>query len=331
VTRGTPVSLPRLPSDAPKNRLGLAAWLTDPHHPLTARAAINRFWQMLFGRGIVATPENFGVQGAEPSHPELLDWLARDFIKSGWNVKSTLKKLVLSATYRQDSRLRPALQERDPENVLLARGPSQRLPAEMIRDTALLASGLLDAKLGGPPVSPYLPGDLWRESNSMSPAYHQSVCGDLYRRSLYTVCKRTTPMPDMTSFDAPSREFCTVKRSATATPQQAFVLLNDTQFVEAARVLAEKALKEGGARADQKITFAFRRLTARAPKRNELKLLRQVSQDQTKIFQQEPDRAANLIAVGEQKRDPAFSSVELAAMTAVSQTIMNLDATVWKR
>ena len=165
----------------------------------------------------------------------------------------------------------------------------------------------------------------------MSPAYHQSVGGDLYRRSLYTVCKRTTPMPDMTSFDAPSREFCTVKRSATATPQQAFVLLNDTQFVEAARVLAEKALKDAGTTTEQKITFSFRHLTARAPKQNELKVLRQVLKDQTKIFQQETDRAAKLIAVGERKRDPALSSVELAAMTAVTQTIMNLDATVWKR
>jgi hypothetical protein len=331
VSRDTPACLPRWPTGLSKNRLTLAMWLTDPHHPLTSRAAVNRFWQMLFGRGIVATPENFGVQGAEPSHPELLDWLARDFIKSGWNVKSTIKKIVLSATYRQDSRVRPDLQKKDPESILLARGPSQRLPAEMIRDTALFASGLLDAKLGGPPVSPYLPGDLWRESNSMSPAYHQSVGGDLYRRSLYSVCKRTAPMPDMTSFDAPSREFCTVKRSATATPQQAFVLLNDTQFVEAARVLAEKALKEGGSTKEQIIDFMFRRLTARAPGSNESMLLQQLLKEQKLIFQQEPERAAKLIAVGEKKADPALDPIELAAVTAVSQTIMNLDATVWKR
>src|SRR5205085_12028565 len=168
VTRATPASLLGFPKSAPANRLGLAEWLSDAHHPLTARVAVNRFLLILFSRGLVATPENFGAQGAEPSHPELLDWLARDFINSGWNVKGTLKKLVLSATYRQDSKLRPDLQKKDPENILLARGPSQRLPAEMIRDTALLASGLLDPKLGGPPVSPYLPGDLWRESNSMS-------------------------------------------------------------------------------------------------------------------------------------------------------------------
>jgi hypothetical protein len=222
------------------------------------------------------------------------------------------------------------LQKKDPENVLLARGPSQRLPGEMIRDTVLAASGLLDEKTGGPPVSPYMPGDLWRESNSMSPAYHQSVGKDLYRRSLYTVCKRTSPMPDMTAFDAPSREVCTVKRSATATPQQAFVLLNDTQFVEAARVLAERALKESGS-AQERIGFAFRRLTARAPDGAELALLEQLLTEQKAMFKQEPDRAEKLIAVGERKRDPGLDPIELAAMTSVSQAIMNLDATVWKR
>jgi len=330
VTRNTPESLPALPVGVPKNRLGLAAWLTDPKNPLTSRTAVNRFWQMIFGRGIVNTPENFGTQGAEPSHPELLDWLARDLIKSNWDVKATLKKIVLSATYRQDSMLRADLQNKDPENVLLARGPSQRLPAEMIRDTALAASGLLDDKIGGPPVSPYMPGDLWRESNSMSPAYHQSVGTDLYRRSLYTVWKRTAPMPDMTVFDAPSREVCTVKRNATATPQQAFVLLNDTQFVEAARVLAERALKEGRSTQEQ-ISFAFRRLTARQPTEAELNLMEQLLTEQKAMFKQEPGRAEKLIAVGDRKRDPALEPGELAAMTSVSQAIMNLDATVWKR
>ncbi len=215
VHRTTPVVLPAFPTNAPQNRLGLAEWLTDSHHPLTARVAVNRYWQMFFGRGIVATTENFGAQGAEPTHPELLDWLARDFIKSGWDVKAMVRKIVLSSTYRQDSKLRPDLRDKDPENLLLARGPSQRLPAEMIRDTALYASGLLDDRAGGPPVGPYLPGDLWRERNSMSPAYHQSVGGDLYRQSLYPVWKRTAPAPDMTVFDAPSREVCTVKRNST--------------------------------------------------------------------------------------------------------------------
>jgi hypothetical protein len=330
VTRATPAVLPPFPTNAPKNRLGLAIWLTAPHHPLTARVTVNRFWQMLFGRGLVATPENFGAQGAEPTHPELLDWLARDFINSGWDTKALLKKIVLSATYRQDSKLRRELHQRDPENLLLARGPSQRLPAEMIRDAALSASGLLDERLGGPPASPYMPGDLWRESNSMSPAYHQSVGADLYRRSLYTVWKRTAPMPDMMAFDAPSREVCVVRRGATATPQQAFVLLNDVQFVEAARVLAEKALKLGGT-SNEQIGFIFRRLTSRAPTDTETKLLADELREQTGVFKQEPDRAKKLLGVGERKCDSDFDTIQLAAMTEVAQTVMNLDATVWKR
>ena len=331
VTRSTPAILPPFPADAPRNRLGLAQWLVDPRHPLTARVAVNRYWQMLFGRGIVATTENFGVQGAEPTHPELLDWLARDFINSGWNVKAALRQMVLSATYRQDSKLRPDLREQDPENFLLARGPSQRLSAEMIRDTALAVSGLLSDESGGPPVSPYMPGDLWRESNTMSPAYHQSVGGALYRRSLYTVWKRTAPMPDMTAFDAPSREVCVVKRSATGTPQQAFVLLNDVQFVEAARVLAEEALTQGGSTPEDRIRFMFRRLTAREPDARETALLRDLLREQMELFAQEPERAQKLVIAGDHISDPALNTVELAATTAVSQTILNLDATVWKR
>jgi hypothetical protein len=331
VRRSTPSSLPSFPANAPTNRLGLAQWLTDPRHPLTARVAANRFWQMVFGRGIVSTTENFGLQGAQPTHPELLDWLARDFINSGWNVKATLKQIVLSATYRQNSALTRELREKDPDNLLLARGPAQRLPAEMIRDTALAASGLLQEELGGPPVSPYMPGDLWRESNAMSPAYHQSVGGALYRRSLYTVVKRTAPMPNMIAFDEPSREVCVVKRSPTLTPQQGFVLLNDTQFVEAARVLAEKTIKSAGTNSADRVRFPFRRLTGREPDRRELKLLEQLLREQKELFAKEPARAAKLIAVGERKADPALNPVDLAATAALTQAILNLDATVWKR
>jgi hypothetical protein len=331
VSRATPAMLQHLPADAPKDRLGLAAWLVEPHHPLTARVAVNRFWHMLFGRGIVSTVENFGAQGADPTHPELLDWMARDFVNSGWDVQATLKKIVLSATYRQDSKLRPELKAKDPENLLLARGPSQRLPAEMIRDTALAASGLLDERQGGPPVSPYSPGDLWRESNSMSPAYRQSVGTDLYRRSVYTVWKRTAPMADMTAFDAPSREVCVVKRSVTSTPQQAFVLLNDTQFVEAARVLAEKALQQAKSSDDERVRWIFRRLTAREPDKKESLMLNELLSEQTAEFTREPARAEKLTAVGEHKRDGALELARLAGMTAVAQTVMNLDATVWKR
>jgi hypothetical protein len=331
VSRTTPAALLPFPADAPTNRLGLAKWLVQPNHPLTARVAVNRFWQMLFGRGLVSTVENFGAQGAEPTHPELLDWLARDFVNSGWNVKAALKQIVLSATYRQDSKVRPDPQQKDPENLLLARGPSQRLPAEMIRDTALAASGLLDDRQGGPSVSPYSPGDLWRESNAMSPAYHQSVGGDLYRRSLYTVWKRTAPMADMTAFDAPSREVCVVKRSVTSTPQQAFVLLNDTQFVEAARVLAEKALKQVKSSDEERERWIFRRLTAREPDKAECAVLNELLREQRDFFSKDPKRAEALIGVGESKRDKSLDPVQLAAMTAVAQTVMNLDATVWKR
>ncbi len=328
VQRSTPASLPKFPETAPRDRLGLAQWLTDPKHPLTARVAVNRLWQQLFGKGLVTTTENFGLQGSQPSHPELLDWLARELINSGWDIKATLKQWVLSATYRQDSAVRPDLQEKDPENKLWARGPSHRLPGEMIRDTALAASGLLKPDLGGPPVSPYQPGDLWRESNTMSPAYHQSVGEDLYRRSLYTVWKRTAPMPNMSSFDAPSREVCVVKRSTTSTPQQAFVLLNDVQFVEAARVLAEKAL---GQPEGERIAFVFQRLTARQPEAAELKVLREIWSEQHAIFTKEPQRADQLISVGDRKRDPSLNPIELATATSVTQAILNLDATVWKR
>jgi hypothetical protein len=331
VGRTTPAALPPLPAGAPTNRLGLARWLVQPDHPLTARVAVNRFWQLLFGRGLVTTMENFGVQGAPPTHPELLDYLARDFVDSGWDVKRTLRKLVLSATYRQDSAVSPLLQERDPENRLWARGPSHRLPAEMIRDTALAASGLLNRELGGPPVSPYQPGDLWRESNSMSPAYKQSVGESLYRRSLYTIWKRTAPMPNMLVFDAPSREVCVVKRSNTGTPQQAYVLLNDPQFVEAARVLAEHALRNGDASVEGRIRYTFRHLTGRLPEKEEMHLLEQALGEQQQMFAQEPERATKLLQTGARKVDGTPEPITLAAYTSLAQLILNLDATVWKR
>jgi hypothetical protein len=330
VTRSTPSFLPPFPAGAPRNRLGLAEWLTQPDHPLTARVAVNRIWQAFFGRGIVATPENFGAQGSPPSHPALLDWLARDFIDSGWNTKALVKMIVLSATYRQDSATRPDLRDKDPDNELLARGPSQRLSAEMMRDTALEASGLLDDKSGGPPVSPYLPSDLWRESNDMSPAYHQSVGADLYRRSVYTVVKRTAAMPDMLAFDAPSREVCLMKRAPTGTPQQAFVLLNETQFVEAARVLAEKML-ELRAPESQEIAFAFRRLAGRKPDETETRILADLWREQADFYTQSPTNATKLIAIGDSKPDASFKPADLAAATEVAQAILNLDATVWKR
>jgi len=331
VSRVTPSAILPFPANLRKDRLGLAQWLTRPDHPLTARVAVNRTWAQFFGRGIVETVENFGLQGRLPSHPELLDWLARDFINSGWNTKALVKKIVLSSTYRQASATRPDLKERDPDNSLLARGPSYRLNAEAIRDTALAACGLLDERRGGPPVSPYQPGDLWRESNSMSPAYRQSVGTDLYRRSLYSVWKRTAPMPNMLAFDAVSREVCVARRQSTSTPLQALVLLNDPQYVEAARVLATRMLKEGSPDPAQRVRFAFRQLATREPSANELKLLTGLYASQRDLFARSPDEAAKLLKLGETKPDPSLSPTELAAATVVVQTIMNLDATIWKR
>jgi hypothetical protein len=320
------------PADAPRNRLGLAQWITDPRHPLTARVCVNRLWANFFGRGFVATPENFGRQGAAPSHPKLLDWLARDLVTHGWDVKRLCREIVLSATYRQDSRLRPALRARDPENVLLARGPSRRLSAEQIRDLALAASGLLDTTLGGPPVSPYQPGaDLWRESNEMSPPYQQSTGKGLHRRSLYSVWKRTAPLPNMLAFDAGTREVCVVSRSRTNTPLQALVLLNDVQFVEAARVLAAKA-SQLHAEPDAQIREAFLRLTGREPDDEELGLLRKIYMEQRTLFaadaEQHPDA---YLAVGEARPESKTAPAGFAALAATCQAILNLDATIYER
>lgn len=321
-----------LPADAPRNRLGLAQWLTAPEHPLTARVFVNRTWANFFGRGLVATPENFGRQGTAPTHPELLDWLARDFVAHGWDVKRLCRQIALSATYRQDSRLRPELRERDPENLLLARGPSRRLSAEQIRDVALAASGLLNREIGGPPVSPYQPGeDLWRESNQMSPAYRQSVGTALYRRSLYSVWKRTVPLPNMSAFDSPTREVCVVSRGRTSTPLQALVLLNDVQFVEAARALAQTVAAEH-AKVGEQIEAAFLRLTGRAPDETESRLLGQVFQQQLAAYEDGAAKdAAKFVSLGDWKSESQLKPAELAALTATCQVILNLDATIYNR
>ncbi|MCC6491548.1 MAG: DUF1553 domain-containing protein [Pirellulales bacterium] len=324
--------LPPFPPDAPRNRLGLARWLTGSDHPLTARVAVNRFWMNFFGRGLVDTPANFGRQGAAPTHPELLDWLARDFVDHGWDVKRLCRQIVLSAAYQQDSRASSELRDRDPENALLARGPSRRLSAEQIRDLALAASGLLDRQLGGPPVSPYQPGgDLWRETNSMSPAYRQSTGTALHRRSLYSVWKRTAPLPNMMIFDATSREVCTIARGATTTPLQALVLLNDVQFVEAARVLAANVARDEPVLADQ-ISRAFLALAARPPTANELALLSDLYEEQRQSFEDASEQdPAKLLRIGETETPSDAPGAELAALTVVCQTILNLDAAIYER
>lgn len=318
-----------IPANAPNSRLGLAKWLTDPRHPLTARVAVNRLWGNFFASPLVRTPENFGSQGELPTHPELLDWLARDLISNAWDTKRLCKSIVLSATYRQASAATPEQIEFDPANRWLARGPAYRLAAEQIRDLALSASGLINSQIGGPPVSPYQPGeDLWKESNGMSPPYQQSVGKSLYRRSLYSVWKRTAPLPNMLAFDSTTREVCTVKRSRTNTPLQALVLLNDVQFIEASRVLAEALLVE---ETGTPIQAAFLRLTGRHADEIELQTLDELFQSEKVYYSAQPDAARRLLAAGESDFRSDLDPAEYAAFANVCQAILNLDATIWKR
>jgi hypothetical protein len=322
------------PAGAPKNRLGLAQWLTKPNNPLTSRVVVNRFWQQLFGTGIVKTSDNFGMQGEWPSHPELLDWLACEFVDSGWNVKALMKRMVLSATYRQDSSASPELIERDPENRLLARGPRFRLPAEVIRDQALQISGLLKPHVGGPSVYPYQPADLYKgivvAANYPGTKYVESKGDDLYRRSLYTFWKRTVPHPTMNVFDAPDREVCIVKRNITNTPLQALTLLNDPIFVEAARKLAERSIKEGGAAPQARLAFAFRLATGRAPGESEMDILQKSLNRMLAAYAADESGARSLIAIGSSTSDPSIPASELAAYTAVANIILNMDEVITK-
>ncbi|NOY43120.1 MAG: DUF1553 domain-containing protein [Planctomycetes bacterium] len=336
VTPGVPESLPPLPEGAPANRLGLARWLVDPAHPLTARVAVNRVWQQLFGVGIVASSADFGSQGQPPSHPELLDYLAVDFIENGWDVKRLIKKIVMSATYQQSSLVTPSLLKADPNNQWLARGPRFRLQAEFVRDGALQISGLLVNRIGGPSVKPYQPAGLWREISHFgsSPATAQVFVQDhgekLYRRSMYTYWKRTVPPPSMVSFDAPNRELCVLKRATTNTPLQALVLLNDPQFVEASRALAERVIRQGPKRVAGRIAFAFELATARLPTEQETQILEQAYHRAVKEFQSDPSRAKKFLGVGESDRDKQIDLAEHAAWTSVGSVILNLSETITK-
>jgi hypothetical protein len=336
VTAGTPEFLPPLPEGAPQNRLGLAQWLVDPKHPLTARVAVNGLWQMLFGTGLVKTSGDFGTQGGRPSHPELLDWLATEFVQSGWDQKALLRRMVRSATYRQASHASPELLAKDPDNRLLARGPSFRLAAELIRDQALAVSGLLNGKLGGPSVRPYQPDGLWREMSHFgsTPATEQVYVQDsgdkLYRRSLYTIWKRTVPPPTMLAFDAPSRELCTPRRGRTNTPLQALVLLNETGFVEAARQMAQRILKEGGGYLATRINFGFELTTCRKPTTEERDVLMATFTREYMRFTLDREAADKLLAIGESPRDETLDAAEHAAWTMVASVLLNLSETVTK-
>lgn len=329
-----PGVLGSMADDLPRNRLGLADWLFSPDQPLTARVTVNRYWLMLFGQGLVVTPEDFGNQGALPSHPELLDYLATTFQSSGWDVKAFLKSLVMSATYRQSSIASPELYARDPANILLARGPRYRLSAEMIRDNALVASGLLVDRIGGPSVKPYQPPGLWIEKGNFSQFllhYKQDEGESLYRRSLYTFIRRTSPPPSMLVFDAPDRTTCFVRRQNTNTPLQALVLLNDPQYVEASRVLAERMQHEGGASLEDQITHGFRLAAGRYPAASELELLTDLFETEQDRFIRRPADMDSLFAVGDYARDPTLEKSATAALAMVAQVLLNHDDTYTKR
>ena len=329
VTQGTPAVLPPMPADAPTNRLGLARWLFQPDHPLTARVAVNRYWQMLFGTGLVASPEDFGSQGEYPSHPELLDWLATDFRESGWDVKRMIKQLVMSATYRQSTKVTTESYARDPDNRLLARGPRFRLQGEFIRDNALMISGLLNDQMGGPGVKPYQPPGLWAEVGlSGKPNFVQDHDDKLYRRTIYTYWKRSAPPPSMQIFDAPTREKCTIRRPRTNTPLQALVTLNDVQFVEAARHFAQRMMLEGGDSPEQRLAFAYLQATAREPSQTERDAMLNVFTAAHAYYKNAPEAATQLLGFGESKRDETLDAAEHAAWTVVASSILNLDETL---
>jgi hypothetical protein len=322
----TPATILKFPKDLPKNRLGLAQWLTHPDHPLTARVAVNKYWQNFFGTGIVKTAEDFGNQGELPSHPELLDWLAIKFMKSGWDMKSLAKFIVMSTTYRQSSVATKERRQQDPENRLLSHGPSARLTAEMIRDNALYASGLLNQDIGGKSVKPYQPEGLW-EINSMR--YEPDTGTAMYRRSLYVLIKRSVPHPTLSTFDATSRSYCVVRRQKTSTPLQALVTMNDPTFIEASRVLGEEMTKSFDV--NKALVDVYRKLTSVKPDEKIISLLLELRQKQLVSFRQHPENTIGWINTGQYRADVKLDRAVLAANTVVANTIMNSDATLIKR
>lgn len=322
----TPEAVLPFPDSLPKNRLGLAKWITHKDNPLTARVAVNRYWSKLFGTGIVKTVEDFGNQGELPSHPKLLDWLAVDFMESGWDVKALHKKIVMSATYRQSSLASDELLEIDGENRLLARGPARRLTGEMLRDNALVASGLLNDSIGGPSVRPYQPKGLWKINGT---EYTPDTGDKLYRRSMYTIWKRSVPHPTIATFDAPDRAVCTTRRQKTNTPLQALVLLNDPTYIEASRVMGKNMLAFD--EPQKAVEDAFVRLTGRKPKAGEMQLLLELREEEYQKFKQNKAKAEGWLNTGEFRVTDDADKALVAANAVVASTIMNLDATITKR
>ena len=330
VEPGVPAILAPLKPDWEKNRLGLARWLVDRSNPLTARVTVNRFWQMLFSVGLVKTAENLGSQGEIPPNQDLLDWLAVEFMENGWDVKGILKTIVMSATYRQSSKVEPALVERDPDNRLFARGPRFRMSAEMIRDQALALSGLLVEQQGGPSVKPYQPEGLWKELSFSRAGYEADEGDGLYRRSLYTFWRRTIAPPSMITFDSTDRETCAVGETRTNTPLQALNLMNDVTYVEASRKMAERMMKDGGTTTQERIGYGFELATARRPQGDEGSVLHQTFQQFLDTYQTDPDEALELLSEGEFERDEELDPVELASYASVASLILNLDEAITK-
>jgi hypothetical protein len=333
VSCAVPKVLGAIPDGFPANRLGVAQWLVAPTNPLTARVVVNRVWQLLFENGIVRTPDDFGSQGEFPTHPDLLDWLADEFVSSGWDLKHIVRLIATSATYRQSSIASADMLTADPENRWLARGPRGRLPAETIRDQALYASGLLNEDMGGPGAFPYQPPGLWESLNDNNGTFihYRTDHGErLYRRSIYTFWKRSLPSPPMSIFDAPTRELAQVQRAPTNTPLQSLVLLDETEFVEAARKLAERMMKEGGASDEERITYGFRRLLTRKPRPEELAVLVSTYRDQLADFRSMPSAAVRFLSAGDSARDSSAGIPEHAAMTLVARILLNLTESITK-
>jgi hypothetical protein len=328
VSPQVPASLGSASGDSPQNRLELARWLFEPENPLTARVAVNRLWQQFFRIGLVETSENFGSQGSQPSHPQLLDWLALELIRSGWDLRSIQKRILLSATYQQSSFLSDELAARDPQNRLLARGPRYRLSPFTLRDQALAVSGLLVEKIGGPSTKPYMPPKIWASISNNK--YAQDKGENLFRRSLYTYWRRTIPPPTMMNFNAAAREVCIVRTEPTNTPLQALTLMNNTVFIESARFLAERMLRFADGHVIEGIAFGFRVSTGRYPMDSESSVLLRAHDQFFQQYRADRDAANKLLSVGETPRDTALGAVRHAAMTMTASLILNLDETITK-